>query len=112
MGRSPETAAWQTALPELTLLRADEERAEQALRVALEHARSRAGLLFTTHSGSASLIAPRHGEEPFDALLERVRIAAEGGTQVSEHDDPADTRAEKLHEPRDRSPLHSPCVGR
>jgi hypothetical protein len=99
MARIPETAAWQTALSELTLLRADEERAEQALRVALEHARSRAGFLFTVHAGSAVLIAPRHGEEPPDSLLERVHIAAQGGTQVAEQDEPEDTRVENFTSP-------------
>jgi tetratricopeptide (TPR) repeat protein len=100
--RTQDTARWQTALSELTLLREDHERAEHALRVAMAQARSRAGFLFSVQDGRTVLIAPRQGEEPPDVLLARVRSAAQGGTQLSEQQQAKDeesTRVESLASP-------------
>jgi hypothetical protein len=97
--RPPDTARWQTALSALTQLRADDERAQQPLRLALEHMRSKAGFLFEMAAEGPKLIAPQHGEEPAEALLERVRVAAEGSTLVAEQPAPEtveDTRVESF----------------
>ena len=100
--RSGDTARWQTALAELTLLREDHERAEQALHLALQHARSRGGFLFSVHDGKPVLIAPRQGEEPPDVLSRRVRVAAEGGTIAADNEQACDaesTRVESFASP-------------
>lgn len=99
--RTQETARWQTAFSELTLLRQDHERAEQALQLALEYARSGGGFLFSIQDGKPVLIAPRQGEEPPDVLLTRVSRAAQGGTALSEaqEDDPEKTRVESFASP-------------
>ncbi|HTU63293.1 MAG TPA: hypothetical protein VMF89_32755, partial [Polyangiales bacterium] len=90
--RTQDAARWLTALSELTLLREDHERAKQALRLALEQARSRGGFLFSVQADKPLLIAPRQGEEPPDVLMARVQVAAVGGTQVSDGEDVESTR--------------------
>ena len=82
LGRNHETAGWQTALSEL-IAAACGRRACRRAAARAGTARSRAGYLFTVRSGEALLIAPRHGEEPSDALLARVRAAANSGSGVS-----------------------------
>jgi hypothetical protein len=55
--------------------------------------------LFSVHDDGPRLIAPRHGEEPSDLLMARVRVAAQGGTQLSENEaaqDAESTRVESL----------------
>jgi hypothetical protein len=83
-GKTQENgSAWQTSLSQLSQLRADDERADFALRVAREQIRSNGGYLFAVRDGEPVLIAPRHGEEPSDALLARVSAAAKSSTLVS-----------------------------
>jgi tetratricopeptide (TPR) repeat protein len=97
--RTQDTARWQTAMSELTMLREDHERAEHALRLAMEQARSRGGFLFCVQDDKPLLIAPRQGEEPPDVLMTRVQTAAMGGTQLSDAKGPEDaesTRVESL----------------
>jgi hypothetical protein len=81
--RTQDAAPWQTGLSELSQLRAEGERAAEALRLTLVHTRSQAGFLFAVDDREPQLIAPRHGEEPAEGLLERVRVAARGGTQLA-----------------------------
>jgi hypothetical protein len=94
--RTQDTARWQTALSELTMLREDHERAEHALRLALEQARSRGGFLFSVQDDKPLLIAPRQGEEPPDVLMSRVHVAASGGTQLSDAERAQDAESTRV----------------
>ena len=57
--RSGDTARWQTALAELTLLREDHDRAEQALHLALQHARPRRILVQRARPARSDRTTPR-----------------------------------------------------